>query len=283
MQYFLKTAGYKTVNEFREAMLNYDVLANYGGIPTPLGRFIDEPKVTAEEILGFIIKTPNELVRKVNGWLTRIEGTLLSEETNEDRLAAINGVRRVGARLDEFTRWIANARHWGPIYNGPMKVTRVWRTKADVIVGSPEERNLPIDQVPNRLSSLVAAENDDGTNKKFMISVSTGTYRDGGDPEGPLREDFLIDLPEMYEHGSKVRMAGRHRGCSRDTGIALFSEMVNESMAVFDAILDLAEPLERQGVLNDKRFLFKKPEVIVKAEFKAENNPNAKYEIGGWA
>lgn len=283
MKYLLKKSGFmRSINDFANQMRNPAWVDEGPGIPQPIALFLDEPEVAAEEFLGMIARMPNELAGKAADLMKESQGLVMSEDERADLTCLAAGVTRVGQQMDSFTRFLAEQQHWVPIYNAPVSVLRVWRTREDRIVGTPEERKLPINEVPNRLSSIVVCENDDGTKPRVMLSLSSGHYR----PDlqtGDVREDFLLDLPGMYGHGGRVDSRGvRGRGASRDKSIGLFTDVVERAMPLLLEILYVAEILNRRDCLDDSRFDFSE-KVIKTTELKAELNPDAKYEIGGWA
>ncbi|QOC57927.1 hypothetical protein phiK7B1_072 [Pseudomonas phage phiK7B1] len=285
MKYLLKQSATMTsVNDFVKTLQSpqWTVTEDGPGVPFALALFESEPAVCAEELFTFIARQPNILSGKARDLMKSTQGMMISEDENADYESLVAGVKRMGEKMDGFTRFLTSKKHWGPIYNGPMTVTRIWRTKNDQVVGTPEDRKLPINEVPNRLSSIVIAENDDGTKPRVMLSLSNGNYRMDGSV-GEVREDFLVDLPEMYARGhGKERFAGRTRGVGRAKITEFFADAAIGMLPLLEEIVYVASILERRGVLEDTLFDFS-DKLAKKAEVKAEDNPEAKYEIGGWS
>lgn len=273
-----------SVNQFVDS-LTHDPGGPGSDLPPALQLFANQPAQVTRDIFTFIATAPRELSEKVGELLDEAKGVMLSEEERAELTALSTSVREMGELMDKFTRYIAMGKPWTPIYNGPVKVTRVWRTKRnEEIVGEPEDRVLPIDQVPNRLTSLVLVqeETNKGMRTRPMMCVSDGQYREDASI-GPVREDFLIDLPAMFEHGASVSPRGRiNRGCSPQQTCQIFATMMNGSLDLLEAILVVAKPLVQRGLIEDDIWDFAE-KVFASKPLKPEDNPDAKYEIGGWS
>lgn len=290
MREFLdQTFGEKsTVNDFVHSMINTQWAESDKTLPPALYLFESAPAQVTRDLFTFISTAPRELSEEVGQLLKATQGMVLSEDDRIELKVLSDDVLRMGNLMDEFTKSIAKGRSWASIYNAPVKVTRVWRTKRnEEVIGEPEERNLPIDQVPNRLTSLVLVEEETNKGKRTrpMLCVSDGQYRDDGSSFGPVREDFLIDLAAMFEHGSNVAPRGRvTRGCSKDHTQKIFTAIMNDSLRLFESILDVAKPLIQRGIIDSTLYDFTEKEQIASSKpLTAEENPDAKYEIGGWA
>lgn len=250
--------------------------------------FHTSPRAVAEYLFTYIATAPRELTDLASQVLDASKGVVLTEEEQIDLKALAISCKELGEQMDRFTKNMASDKAWSAIYNAPISVTRVWRTKrGEEVVGTPEVRNVPIDQVPNRLSSLVLVEEESskGVTRRPMLSVSDGRYQLDG-PIGEVRADFLIDIPAMFAHGADVSPRGRMgRGCGQKGTERLFTRTMTAALPLLEATLAVAEPLVRRGVLESDLYQF--DEVIDYTPganpLKAEDNPNAKYDIGGWA
>lgn len=290
MREFLNKAFHEgaTVNEFVRSLEETRWADDTGKhLPPALMTFGFDPRGVSRAIFTFLATAPRELSETVGLLLKDSQGMALSEEEHLELKALSAGVHRMGTLLDEFTKKIAKQRAWRAIYNAPVSVTRVWRTKRDEqVVGVPEERKVPVDQMPTRMASMVMVEEETnkGVRTRPMLALSDGQYRMDG-AIGEVREDFLLDLPEMFGHGNdSAWAAGRGRkGCTKEHTQDLFTELVMGGMELFHSILEVAKPLVERELVSSDLFDFKVQEVIASKPLKAEDNPEAKYEIGGWA
>ena len=276
-----------SVNDFVQSMAREDWApgSDPTELPPALAPFHSEPGFVAEQLFNFIATAPRELSEKVNELLEEAKGVMLTEEQNLELRALMLTTKQMGEQMDSFTKSLARGRAWASIYNAPVSVTRVWRTKRnEEIVGTPEERKLPLDQVPNRLSSIVLVEEESskGVTRRPMLCVSDGHYRQDG-AIGDVREDFLIDLPAMFAHSSGTGTFRGRRGCSQEHTQKIFTGIMRDAIPLIEYILAVAKPLVERGIVESDLYKYDQPLTLASKPLKAEENPDAKYEIGGWA
>lgn len=290
MREFLdQTFGEKsTVNDFVHSMTHTQWSKSDNILPPALYQFEHSPGEVAHSLLTYIATAPRELTDTASEILDQSKGYVQTEQDQLDLKALAVACKELGEQMDVFTKALAKSRVWAPIYNGPVSVIRVWCTKRnEEMVGTPEIRNLPIDKVPNRLSSIVLVEEETskGVRVRPMLSVSDGHYRMDG-AIGEVREDFLIDLKAMFVYGMEDAGVGRRgRGCGRDGTMKLFTQMMNEALPLIEATLAVVKPLHQRGVVTSDIYNFEVENVYTPGAnpLKAEDNPDALYDIGGWS
>ena len=244
----------------------------------PLESFTMMPQVLSEELFGFIASAPRLLAEQA--------GELVSRSDDEDeyvqaKLQVLSDhCIRMGALLDEYTKYLTKLAPWKQISRNTVDVTRIWRTKKDEILGSPEDRKVMCENLPNRMASLVMAI-DEGRPDKVMLAVSNGQYR--GDGADCAREDFLIDLPLMIHTGMTAGANGfKSASVAAETCLVL-NRMVEGALPLIRQIVEVARQLDDLDALDDPKHIYKGVEFLKRRTLNPEDSPNALIDIGTWA
>lgn len=299
MRYFLDNsintinpAG--TIQDFAEGLMNpgastaqHIIKMTDGSIerlPIVLSYVLEDPGACVDEIFTFFARGPRELSEQVSKHLDATLGYVRSSEEIQSDRTMMNEVTIMAKHLDDFTKEMARSRPWDRLYNGPVPVTRIWRTEKDQVIGEPEDRKVASNLMPNRLSSLVIAEDENRPDSsKVMFSVSEGRYRPDGAAE--VREDFLVDIAKMFEQAiSRDTRLRRDSRCSIDEGIYVLWKLLEKATPLLLSICHLTDSMREAGILKDPKLLFGAIEKIEKIlPLNPENNPNALYTIGEWS
>lgn len=249
-----------------------------GDISIGLRHFIEDPDGLCNEFFSFIAKAPNELSQQAATYIKA------NKEVNAFGAEAYVGtelamyVSDVGKSLDEFTKSLAKITPWRIAYHSAVDVIRIWRTKEDEVVGLPEHRKVQIEAVSTRLVSIVSAEQDNGRSQT-MLSVSNGLYKG----EEAVREDYLIDIPEIFNIAYGQSRVGAPRGVNQDVATAVLYRSISAAMPLILKIMSMATMLSELNALDDPTGIYTKAVSKARKLLDPKDSPNALIDIGGWA
>lgn len=246
------------------------------GAETPflIDRLIDDEsskgRLLVEELYQHLHTTGLDLSKQAS---ETVEYMTLANESypmSPPHVRLVGLIERMGTEIDDYTRRICRNALWRQTYsNRPMDVATFWSDKNGTPVSNPEFRNMDAGDVKPAHGRIVLVDAEDGSAQKPCLCVTDGVLREGN------RQEVLIPVVDMVSSA----VIG---GCAQITG----SKFIGEAHTVIQAFFDVADELAAQGTLCDPDDIYglkKRKKAAPRRTITAEDNPEAKIDIGSWS
>lgn len=244
------------------------------GTPELIERMIEghsrEGREVIEELYQHLHTTGLELTKQAS------ETVDYMVRVNEDYSMSVPHVRlvglieKMGTEIDDYTRRICRNALWRQAYNNQtMDVATFWADSSGTPVSNPEFRKIQPGDIKPAHGRIVLVDAEDGSAQKPCLCVSDGILREGN------RQEILIPVVDMVAFavvGANAQITG--------------AKFIGEAHSVIQAFFEVADELSAQGMLADADDIYglkKRKKAAPRRQITAENNPQAKIDIGSWS
>lgn len=256
------------------ALLNECLIVEAGG-PAPLliKRMTErggEGREIIEELYQHLHTTGLELAKQASEVIDYMTQANENYSMSTPHVRLVGLIEQMGTNIDEYTRRICRNALWRQAYNNQtMEVATFWADKSGNPISNPELRKMQPGDIKPAHGRIVLVDAENGSPQEPCLCVSDGKLREGN------RQEILIPVVDMV---SAALIGG--------TAITTGSKFVGEAHSVIQSFFEVADELSAQGMLVDPNdvYSFKKRGLEPpRRQITAENNPEAKIDIGSWS
>lgn len=196
-------------------------------------------------------------------------------------------IQSLSNSLKKYTNDMASSGFWRMAAGESVPVFSVWTNRQGEAVSDPEERAVMKAEMPLRNAGMFILEDENGRmNPCPVISVSDGVYRPSGiknalGVEDDARQNFMVKVVPTFcdlLSGGAGLDAAEHR-------IDALRRHMENMVEPLQAMSDVAELIHvlKPDAVDMQIYGLEEESVEPKVDLTAENNPEAKIEIGSFS
>lgn len=189
-------------------------------------------------------------------------------------------VDEIAKSVTSFTKDLSRYRPWVKAHGDAVPVMRVWvDAKTKDPIGAPTNRKIASGNIQYNDCAIGIIEVNGRETPAFWCNDGIKKKQENGDE---VLEQFFFDLPKTY----RALMRDKRGNFATVQGARAVSKTLEDShnlLVAFDGLATLLGKLGRNGEVDHQEIYGLGNEPMTRGEVKAENNPNALLEIGGWS
>lgn len=188
--------------------------------------------------------------------------------------------------VNEYAQVLVQHRPWVKLTNGTVETHRIWINRAGEMVGTPEKRNMEPRNLPTKQFKIVVVEGEPGQNKAAFSCSDLMYKNDASAGNIDIAQAFVFDMSQMlvdFLMPSHRRFKGAAAPSSAHQNFAM--KTLGHAARLMHGICDMAEVMHKHSILVDTDNLYQLKHLPKNASkgILAEENPDAKIEIGSWS
>lgn len=212
---------------------------------------------------------------------------IMSEEEDGGQYVSLSDKSGMTMYVDEiaksvtsFTKDLSRYRPWVKAFGDAVPTMRVWvDAKTKDPIGAPTNRKIASGNIHYNDCAIGIIEVNGRETPAFWCNDGIKKKQENGDE---VLEQFFFDLPKTY----RALMFDKFGTVATVQGARAISKTLEDShnmLVAFDGLANLLGKLGRGGEADAPQIYGLNDDFVRGGEVKAENNPNALLEIGGWS